>query len=169
VGGLFLLLYACFRSLGEFFREPDADIGFDLWEVITRGQLLSAPMLIIGAALLLQSYYASSKKAATTSKANLAASAVTDASLPQDSGMLVAEDPALGRETQENQTQADQAQENQTQESQTQEAPALEDQAVGQSACEPQWSKAQEAHSPMTETFPPATENSPDTSHETLS
>lgn len=56
VCGLFLLLYACFRSLIENFRQPDADIGFDLFGVITRGQLLSAPMFIGGIGLLVWAY-----------------------------------------------------------------------------------------------------------------
>lgn len=57
VSGLFLVLYASFRSLVENFRQPDADIGFDLFGVITRGQLLSAPMIVIGFALLGHAWY----------------------------------------------------------------------------------------------------------------
>ena len=62
VGGLFLVLYASFRSIVENFREPDADIGFDLFGVITRGQLLSAPMFILGVGLLGYGYYQERKK-----------------------------------------------------------------------------------------------------------
>lgn len=63
VGGLFLVLYASFRSIIENFREPDADIGFDFFGVITRGQLLSAPMFILGIGLLGYGYYQERKKA----------------------------------------------------------------------------------------------------------
>jgi phosphatidylglycerol---prolipoprotein diacylglyceryl transferase len=62
VGGLFLVLYASFRSIVENFREPDADIGFDLFGMITRGQLLSAPMFILGVGLLGYGYYQERKK-----------------------------------------------------------------------------------------------------------
>lgn len=39
--------YGLFRFLVEFFREPDAQIGYDLGP-FTRGQLLSFPMLVAG-------------------------------------------------------------------------------------------------------------------------
>lgn len=45
--GWLLVLYATFRIFAEFFREPDAQLGFLLGGV-TMGQLLSAPMLIAG-------------------------------------------------------------------------------------------------------------------------
>jgi phosphatidylglycerol---prolipoprotein diacylglyceryl transferase len=54
-------LYASFRSIVENFREPD--MGIDLvFGVITRGQLLSAPMFILGAGLLCYGYYVERKK-----------------------------------------------------------------------------------------------------------
>lgn len=56
VSGLFSLLYGCFRFGIEFFREPDAHIGFDALGWITRGQLLSAPMILVGAVLLAYAY-----------------------------------------------------------------------------------------------------------------
>jgi phosphatidylglycerol:prolipoprotein diacylglycerol transferase len=43
------------RFTAEFFREPDAHIGFDALGWMTRGQLLCIPMLLIGAALWWQS------------------------------------------------------------------------------------------------------------------
>lgn len=52
VGGLFLFLYGLFRFTVEFFREPDSQIGFDLFDWTTRGQLLSLPMILAGALLL---------------------------------------------------------------------------------------------------------------------
>lgn len=62
VAGLFLVLYASFRTLVENFREPDADIGFDLFGTITRGQLLSVPMLLLGIGLLCYGYYQARQK-----------------------------------------------------------------------------------------------------------
>ena len=54
--GLFLLGYGVFRSAAEFFRQPDAHIGFDALGWLTRGQLLSLPMIIIGAAIIIWAY-----------------------------------------------------------------------------------------------------------------
>jgi phosphatidylglycerol:prolipoprotein diacylglycerol transferase len=50
ISALFLILYGLFRIIAEFFREPDAHIGF-LWDTITEGQLLSI-LMIIGGILL---------------------------------------------------------------------------------------------------------------------
>ena len=57
VGGLFLVLYAVFRFVVEFFRQPDNHIGFDALGWMTRGQLLCLPMLLVGALLLIWGYY----------------------------------------------------------------------------------------------------------------
>jgi len=54
--GLFLLLYGLFRSFVEFFREPDAHIGYLAFGWLTEGQLLSFPMIIIGIAMLIWAY-----------------------------------------------------------------------------------------------------------------
>ena len=54
--GLFLFGYGVFRSLAEFFREPDAHIGFDALGWVTRGQLLSLPMIALGLAIILWAY-----------------------------------------------------------------------------------------------------------------
>lgn len=55
VSGLFLLIYGLFRLIVEFFREPDAQIGYVLrW--FTEGQLLSLPMILLGAILLVWAY-----------------------------------------------------------------------------------------------------------------
>lgn len=51
--GLFLLGYAAARIACEFFREPDAQLGF-LWAGATMGQLLSLPMLLLGSVLFLR-------------------------------------------------------------------------------------------------------------------
>jgi len=44
--------YGLFRFLVEFVREPDAQIGLDLGP-FTRGQLLSFPMLLLGAVMMI--------------------------------------------------------------------------------------------------------------------
>lgn len=56
VGAMFLLGYGIFRTAAEFFREPDAQIGFDLFGWLTRGQLLSIPMIFVGLGLLVYVY-----------------------------------------------------------------------------------------------------------------
>ncbi len=56
VAGLFLLGYGCLRFTAEFFREPDAHIGFDAFGWLTRGQLLCVPMMGLGAWLLIMAY-----------------------------------------------------------------------------------------------------------------
>ena len=48
----FLLGYGFFRFLVEFVRQPDAHLGF-LWGGATMGQLLSLPMILVGAAGLI--------------------------------------------------------------------------------------------------------------------
>src|SRR5690606_10182890 len=50
--GLFLMLYGSFRFAVEFVREPDSHIGYDLLGWMTRGQLLSVPMVAAGAVLI---------------------------------------------------------------------------------------------------------------------
>lgn len=65
VCGLFLIFYACFRFLVEFVREPDGHIGFDLLGWVTRGQLLSLPLLALGIGLLVYAYGVGQKKAAS--------------------------------------------------------------------------------------------------------
>lgn len=56
VSGLFLVLYGCFRFAVEFVREPDSHIGFDVLGWMTRGQLLTIPMVMLGAVLLTLAY-----------------------------------------------------------------------------------------------------------------
>lgn len=43
----FFLLYGSFRFLIEFFRQPDAHLGF-LWAGATMGQILCLPMILVG-------------------------------------------------------------------------------------------------------------------------
>ncbi|ASP37718.1 prolipoprotein diacylglyceryl transferase [Bacterioplanes sanyensis] len=56
VGAAFLLGYGIFRTIAEFFREPDAHIGFDLFGWMSRGQLLSLPMIVAGLLLMAWAY-----------------------------------------------------------------------------------------------------------------
>lgn len=49
LSGLFLLGYGLSRFIVEFFRVPDAHIGYDAFDWLTRGQLLSVPMIVLGA------------------------------------------------------------------------------------------------------------------------
>ena len=53
VAGAFLVGYGVARSIGEFFRQPDAFLGF-LFAGATMGQLLSVPMILVGAWLMLR-------------------------------------------------------------------------------------------------------------------
>ncbi|WP_448207667.1 prolipoprotein diacylglyceryl transferase [Azospirillum sp. sgz302134] len=52
VAGLFFIGYGLSRIIVEFFREPDAQLGF-LFAGATMGQLLSLPMVLFGLALVL--------------------------------------------------------------------------------------------------------------------
>jgi phosphatidylglycerol:prolipoprotein diacylglycerol transferase len=54
--GMALFLYGCFRFFVEFFRMPDAHLGFLALNWVTMGQILSTPMIIIGAALVYVAY-----------------------------------------------------------------------------------------------------------------
>lgn len=53
LGGAFLAGYGLARSVGEFFRQPDAHLGF-LLAGATMGQLLSVPMILAGVVLMLR-------------------------------------------------------------------------------------------------------------------
>ncbi len=52
ISGLFLVLYGLFRFSVEFVRAPDGHIGFDAFGWLTRGQLLSLPMIAVGLGLM---------------------------------------------------------------------------------------------------------------------
>ena len=55
VSALFLILYGVFRFMVEFVREPDLSYGFIAFDLLTMGQLLSLPMVLIGMFLILSS------------------------------------------------------------------------------------------------------------------
>ncbi|HNR22077.1 MAG TPA: prolipoprotein diacylglyceryl transferase [Steroidobacteraceae bacterium] len=54
--GLFLVIYAVSRMLVEFWRVPDAHIGYFAGNWLTMGQLLSLPLLVAGVAMLAWAY-----------------------------------------------------------------------------------------------------------------
>jgi len=56
VSGLFMLGYGVMRFIVEFFREPDIGQGFIAWGWITKGQILSIPMILIGLLILVYAY-----------------------------------------------------------------------------------------------------------------
>ena len=49
--GSFIAIYGIARIIGEFFREPDPQLGF-LWGGLTMGMLLSLPMIVAGAVII---------------------------------------------------------------------------------------------------------------------
>ncbi|MEW6767432.1 MAG: prolipoprotein diacylglyceryl transferase [Pseudomonadota bacterium] len=55
--GVFATLYGMARIAGEFFREPDPQLGF-LWGGLTMGMLLSVPMILAGLSFI---YYAQTR------------------------------------------------------------------------------------------------------------
>jgi phosphatidylglycerol:prolipoprotein diacylglycerol transferase len=60
VTGLAVCAYGCFRFFVEFFRMPDAHLGFIALDWLTMGQILSTPMILIGGFLF---YWANRNKA----------------------------------------------------------------------------------------------------------
>jgi phosphatidylglycerol:prolipoprotein diacylglycerol transferase len=53
--GSFIAFYGLARIIGEFFREPDPQLGF-LWGGLTMGMLLSVPMVIAGAIIIMTAW-----------------------------------------------------------------------------------------------------------------
>jgi phosphatidylglycerol---prolipoprotein diacylglyceryl transferase len=53
--GSFIAIYGLARITGEFFREPDPQLGF-LWGGLTMGMLLSVPMIIVGGILIMMAW-----------------------------------------------------------------------------------------------------------------
>ncbi|HKJ18441.1 MAG TPA: prolipoprotein diacylglyceryl transferase [Xanthomonadales bacterium] len=52
ISGLFLVGYGVFRLVAEYFREPDAHIGYLAGEWLTMGMLLSLPMILAGVLMM---------------------------------------------------------------------------------------------------------------------
>lgn len=55
VGAMFVMLYGCARFFTEYFRTPDYEVSF-AGITISAGQMLSLPMIVIGAGLLIFAY-----------------------------------------------------------------------------------------------------------------
>ncbi|USP09431.1 prolipoprotein diacylglyceryl transferase [Aeromonas dhakensis] len=55
ISGMFLLFYGLFRFLVEFVRQPDRQLGLYFNE-ISMGQILSTPMILIGALMIWAAY-----------------------------------------------------------------------------------------------------------------
>lgn len=53
LSGIFLFFYANFRSVIEFFREPDITVGY-IYHIFTMGQLLCLPMILLGLYLFMR-------------------------------------------------------------------------------------------------------------------
>jgi phosphatidylglycerol:prolipoprotein diacylglycerol transferase len=64
--GSFIALYGVSRIIGEFFREPDPQLGF-LWGGLTMGMLLSVPMIVAGAIIVVLACRRQASKRATVS------------------------------------------------------------------------------------------------------
>jgi phosphatidylglycerol:prolipoprotein diacylglycerol transferase len=60
--GAFLIGYGVFRSIVEFFREPDAHLGL-YFSFISKGQILSIPMILVGMLIIYLGYLSQQKSA----------------------------------------------------------------------------------------------------------
>ena len=60
--GLAVAGYGCFRFFVEFYRLPDAHLGYLAFDWLTMGQILSTPMIVIGAGLMAFAYKREAKK-----------------------------------------------------------------------------------------------------------
>ncbi len=60
--GTFLIGYGVFRSIVEFFREPDAHLGL-YFSFISKGQILSIPMILAGILIIYLGYLSQQKSA----------------------------------------------------------------------------------------------------------
>ncbi|MDC9724426.1 MAG: prolipoprotein diacylglyceryl transferase [Gammaproteobacteria bacterium] len=56
VSGVFLIGYGFFRFMVEFVRIPDQQYGYLALDWLTMGQILSLPMVILGAIVMLRAY-----------------------------------------------------------------------------------------------------------------
>mgnify|MGYP001579441383 FL=1 len=64
IAGLFTAGYGLARFTVEYFREPDAQLGY-LWGFVTMGQILSLPMVVAGAALAAWAWRRAARPTAT--------------------------------------------------------------------------------------------------------
>ena len=61
VSGVFALGYGSFRFFVEFFRQPDAHMGFVAFGWLSQGQLLSTPLIVLGIVLIVLAYRSTSQ------------------------------------------------------------------------------------------------------------
>ena len=66
--GSFIAFYGLARITGEFFREPDPQLGF-LWGGLTMGMLLSVPMVIAGAIIMMVAWRGADAESASDRQA----------------------------------------------------------------------------------------------------
>jgi phosphatidylglycerol:prolipoprotein diacylglycerol transferase len=62
MSGAFLTGYGIARFSMEFFRQPDAQLGFIFGEWMTMGQLLCLPMIALGLWLLIRAQRAAARQ-----------------------------------------------------------------------------------------------------------
>jgi phosphatidylglycerol:prolipoprotein diacylglycerol transferase len=65
--GTFLIGYGVFRSIVEFFREPDAHLGL-YFSFISKGQILSIPMILAGFTIIYFGYLSQQKSVISSGK-----------------------------------------------------------------------------------------------------
>ena len=70
VSGMFLLCFGIYRFIIEFFRQPDAHLGYLAFGWLTMGQVLSAPMVVLGLFLIWFAYKHQNNKPAPDKKEN---------------------------------------------------------------------------------------------------
>jgi len=56
VSGVFMMGYGALRFTTEFFRTPDAHLGFVMFDWMSKGQQLSIPMVIFGLIIFIMAY-----------------------------------------------------------------------------------------------------------------
>ncbi|MNW00758.1 Prolipoprotein diacylglyceryl transferase [compost metagenome] len=63
IAGTFVLGYGLSRIIAEFFREPDAQLGYLFGGWLTMGMILSLPMVLIGVWAMWRANRAAAKNA----------------------------------------------------------------------------------------------------------
>jgi len=80
--GAFLIGYGVFRSIVEFFREPDAHLGL-YFSFISKGQILSIPMILVGILIIYFGHLAQQKSAIAQSQSKVSTSSKKSANSSQ--------------------------------------------------------------------------------------
>jgi phosphatidylglycerol:prolipoprotein diacylglycerol transferase len=80
--GSFFIGYGVFRSFIEFFREPDAHLGL-YFSFISKGQILSIPMILVGILIIYLGHLSQQKSAIAQSQSKVSASSKKSASSSQ--------------------------------------------------------------------------------------